>query len=82
MPVLTVLSSRTTTNGDMEHKPQWALDHELDDNRRFAEINSKLDSILEIVSAFKLGGRGVAWTIGLLVGIGSLIVIVMKIAGK
>ena len=70
----------------LAEKPQWMVEHEASDNKQFAEaaqrdkvMNEKLDSILEIVSAFKLGGRGVAWIIGFLVGIGTLIVLVMKI---
>ena len=53
--------------------------HTMEDNVRFAEINHKLDSILEVMSAFRLGGKGVAWIIGVLVGLGSLIIIIMQI---
>ena len=53
--------------------------HFEDDDVRFKEINEKLDSILEVMSAFKMGGRGVAWFIGFLVACGSLVLLVMKI---
>ena len=66
----------------MLDKPQWMKEHEDADNMRFNEINGKLDSILEVMQAFKLGGRGVMWLFGLVIAIGTTIVLGMQILHK
>lgn len=66
----------------IDNRPQWMRDHEIEDNRRFTSIDEKLDSLLEIASAFRLGGQGVAWIVGILVGIGTIVVLIMQIFHK
>lgn len=66
----------------MQDKPQWMMNHEEADNKRFDEINEKLDSILEVMSAFKLGGKGVMGLFGFLIAIGTVIALTMQILHK
>lgn len=66
---------------DSSTKPQWMIDHEASDNAHFKDIGEKLDSILEIVNTFKLGGRGVMWVLGFIIAIGSIIALTMRIFG-
>jgi len=66
----------------MEEKPQWMIEHEAADAAAFKAINEKLDTVIEIVTAFKLGGRGVMWVLGLFIAIGTLIALAMQIFHK
>lgn len=56
--------------------------HSLEDDVRFKEINEKLDSILEVMSAFKLGWKGLMGVGALIVMIGTIITIGMRLIGK
>ena len=73
---------QTDFREDLAEIRNWQHQHGLDDDVRFKEINEKLDSILEVMSAFRMGGRGVMWVCGLIIALGTMIVLGMQILHK